>query len=151
MRLSFVLVTVFLLSACTSTFSTLEKGIPRFVGKDITYAIKYLGYPDDEVTVAGKKVYVWRDSFTSTGTVTSYGPQYVTTYAPNGRVASNSITVQENTPVTFSGDCKIRLVTSKEKVVDANFEGNGFGCDKYVDRVRKLIDDTEPKKINPKN
>ena len=141
-----------IISACVAALtlagcagSTVETGIPRFVGKDISYAIKYLGYPDEEVNVAGKKVYVWQDAFSRTGTFTSYRPQYITTYAPNGMVASNSITVQEDTPVTINGECKIRLITSKERVVETALEGNDFGCGKYVDKVQKLIDDTEPK------
>ena len=147
MRLISVLAVVLFLSACAT--ATLDKGIPRFVGKDIGYAIKYLGYPDSEIDIDGKKVYVWQNQFNRTGSVTSYRPQYTTTFTPFGSVSSYS-TVQESTPININGECKIRLITAKGKVVDAEFEGNEFGCEKYSDRVQKLIDDTEPKEIEPK-
>jgi hypothetical protein len=145
MRPSFALIVLLCLSACAT--ATIEKGVPYFIGKDISFAIEYLGYPDEEMNLAGKKVYVWKNSFSHTSSMTVFKPQYTTASTPFGPVSSFT-SVQDEVPISIDGDCRIRLITTNKKVVGAEFEGNEAGCAKYSDRLQRLVDDMKP---NPKD
>lgn len=49
-----------MLAGCAANFiKDMETGLQPFVGKDIHVAIKKLGYPAGEKTIAGDKVFTW--------------------------------------------------------------------------------------------
>lgn len=67
-----------MLSACAT--DTMKDGLPYLVGKPIQNAINYLGYPDDQKTIAGQDIYIWHYEKTFTTTQTVYTPYSGTAY-----------------------------------------------------------------------
>ena len=132
---------ILLLSGCA--MQTLEKALPQFEGKKIDYAINYLGYPDQELDVAGKKVYIWSHESTGSMPITTSKPNYSTSYTPYGAISTYSTTTETNY-VPVSRECKIKLITDKKhKVLSTEFEGNEGGCNGYAKKLKPLVEDIE--------
>lgn len=123
-----------ILAACSGYPNVqIEKEMPNFVGKDLSYAIKYLGYPDRKDSFNGHTVYIWENSGVETGSrlvstpvksVSSIGTStmYTTTY-------QNSVV-----STTHSYSCKIRLIAdSKDRIIDTDLDNEG--CDKVERRI----------------
>lgn len=138
MKAATLIFTTALLSGCA--MQTLEKALPQFEGKKIDYAINYLGYPDQELDVADKKVYVWSHQSTGSMPITTSKPTYNTTYGAFGPITTYGTTSETNY-VPVSRECKIKLITDKKhKVLSTEFEGNESGCNRYADRLEGLVE-----------
>ena len=59
MRLILCFLLAPILSACATSFSLLDRELPILRGQNIEVAINYLGLPNQESTIAGRKVYLW--------------------------------------------------------------------------------------------
>ena len=113
-----VLPMLLLMTACATSFSTLNQALPLLQGQDIQMSMDYLGIPDQEYIIAGKKVYVWGTSRINpfNATSTSYGND-------NRRLR-----------------CTIKMITENEIVQRIEYDGNNGACFKYSDRLKLLLD-----------
>ena len=123
-----------LVTACsTLPYVDLNEEVPQFIGKDISYAIKYLGYPDRKDSFDGRTVYIWEDAGVGSTLTSVRVPSQSTSYTGYGVVTTTSY---QDTFVSqpYSYSCKIRLFTdSRKKVVDTDLDNDG--CSKYSDRM----------------
>lgn len=142
-RIAFVnLVAILLLCGCA--FETLDKGLPLLQGKKIDTAISYLGLPDNQMTVAGKNVYVWSNSFTQTSItpVTSYSN--ASAYGTGGYATAYGTTTTY-VPQTAQYSCTIKAVVDKKDIIEGlEYSGNEGGCGTFVDPVKRIISDFGP-------
>jgi len=114
-----------------STFEDISKGLDHLVGRDINKAISILGYPDDERVIAGKTIYFWRNSRSSTSTIPTYS---TSTGYIGGSKFSASTTGQS--AVTTSLNCEIKIITGKSnKILTWEYNGNLGACRKYSKRL----------------
>lgn len=124
----------FLLAACATSFDTFDRALPILKGQDVKVAIGYLGIPDQEYDIAGKKVYVW----TTTGT--NPFPTAVTT-TTDGTAGTKPF---KATSTTYAYDptplgCKIKMATENGVVTSIEYDGNNGPCFKYSDRLTPLL------------
>ena len=143
-----------ILSACSSVH--LEDGIPYLVGKPISHAINYMGYPDDERTIAGNDVYSWHYERTFTTTRTVYTPYSGTAYGVGGGMSYSGQT-SSVVPEVHNNYCNIRLIVDRRGIVrDWDWQGNYSGCRYYSDTMSKIVEDAQKDQaatvpsINPK-
>lgn len=138
--LSFIASLLFL-SACAT--ATLDEGLPKLQGRHIDTAIKYLGLPDNEQQIAGRKVYVWGHQnngsyirpVTTPTTYTSYSP-YGGSYVTYGR---NTSYVTES----YNYTCTIKVVVNNKDIIQSSeYSGNEGGCQYYADGLNQFIEDT---------
>ena len=116
-------------SACAS--QSLNSGLPHLVGKKIDYAIGYLGHPNSESKIAGKKVYMWGNSRTFTTTQTVSTPISGTAYGLGGGVSYYGRTTSV-VPQVHNYQCTIRLITNDKDIVERwEWNGNEGGCRQY--------------------
>ncbi|MCY0855751.1 hypothetical protein [Cupriavidus sp. D39] len=126
-----------LLTACV-TFGQMDDGLRKLSGRSIDDAISVLGYPDGERDIAGRHLYVWGNSSTSTVLM----PQSQTTY---GNVTSNrgyanySSTSYSSVPVAINQRCEIILeVDYAKRITKWQYQGNLGGCRPYIQRLNEL-------------
>lgn len=135
--LTIAILPVLLTTACMGLpYAEVSKEVPQYVGKDLSYAIKYLGYPDRKDSFNGKTVYVWEDAGVKTRVDTVSTPSYSTSYTGYGSI---STTTHQETPVTrtTSYNCKIRLITdARNKIVETDIDNDG--CDKHGYKIGKV-------------
>lgn len=103
-------------------------------GKPVQAAFAALGYPDQEMTIAGKKVYVWATNYSGSYTVptTSTATTYVGTTPIN-------TTIYGSETQSYNANCKIRVISDGGTIIDWDAEGNEYGCSSYADRLRPLV------------
>lgn len=128
-RLSIVLLCG--LAGCT-TWGQMNDGLASLQGQPLDSAIRVLGYPSGEQTIAGRRLVVW--SSQSTGMM--YMPQTATTrgnvYAP-GAYASYRQTTNYATMVPMHNQCKITMeVDASDIITGYNYDGNMGGCSRYI-------------------
>ena len=109
----FLYVLTMLLSACATSFSTLDEALPALKGKDIEAAIAYLGVPDQKYVVDGREVYVW-----------STEENYASISSP---AAVSRLS------------CKIKISTKDKIVEKTEYDGNNGTCFLYSERLKPLI------------
>ncbi|MDH7975936.1 hypothetical protein QH494_27470 [Sphingomonas sp. AR_OL41] len=114
------------LAGCT-TFSNIDEGMTALVGQPIDAAVDKLGYPTNQVTVGGKKIYTWGRSYISS--IPSLTTSNVNGTV-NGRNYSGTVTTTGSQPVEMY--CTLRFITDQNDViVDYNWAGNLGGCGLY--------------------
>lgn len=123
-----------LLAACATSFDTLDRALPVLKGQNIKVAIEYLGIPDQEYEVAGKKVYVWATSGTNPFPT-------ATTTTTDGAIGTSPI---KATSTTYSYDptplgCKIKAATENEIITRLEYDGNNGPCFNYSNRLKPLL------------
>lgn len=127
-----------ILTGCAS--QRLNDGLPHLVGKNIGYAINYLGYPQSEQTIAGKKVYTWGNSSTFTTTQTVRTPVSGSVYGLGGGASYSGYTTSV-VPQTYNYQCTIRLIANEKDVIERwEWNGNEGGCSSYSDAVKRIAD-----------
>lgn len=143
MRKSVCILLCLMLSACADT---MKEGLPYLVGKPIQNAINYLGYPDDQRTIAGQDVYIWQQQRTSTSLKTVSVPFTGNAYGADGGVnySGEASTV---VPVTRHDSCTIRLFADKKGTVRAFDEDSNGACGHYSDALDQIIADAEKAKL----
>ncbi|WP_157745671.1 hypothetical protein [Thiohalobacter thiocyanaticus] len=123
-----------LLTACAMSFDTFNRALPKLKDKNINVAIDYLGIPDHEYVVAGKKVYVWttseRNPFPTAVTTTTTG---------NAGNQPFNATSTSYIPDPGPLSCTIKMQTEQDIVRRIEYEGNNGTCFKYSDRLKPLI------------
>lgn len=135
-----------MLSACAT--DTMKDGLPYLVGKPIQNAINYLGYPDDQKTIAGQDIYIWHYEKTFTTTQTVYTPYSGTAYGMGGGM-SYSGQASSVVPEVHNNYCNIRLIADKKGIVrHFDGEGNNGGCRHYADSVERIIEDAQKTKLS---
>lgn len=135
MKYTPVLLLGLLLTACATSFDTFDRALPKLKGQNIKVAINYLGIPDQEYEIAGKKVYVW----STTGT--NPFPTAITT-TTDGTAGNKPF---KATSTTYAYDptplgCKVKIATDNEIVTNIEYDGNNGPCFKYSDRLKPLLD-----------
>lgn len=99
------------LTGCATSESIDRAVSARVVGKPIDAAIKHYGYPDQEMTIAGRKLYIWNNSRTAPGAL-----------VPNG--TGGLMALPSNTY-----GCTMRLEVDKDNVVrDFRVSGQMGAC-----------------------
>lgn len=127
-----LLVAAFVLAGCTS-FSVLDKEMPKLVGQPIDVAVSKLGFPNAEQTIMGKKVYTW--STTETGTSIVPTTSYSTAY-----VGTTPISAQTTTYSTqdYTLSCTLRVIVDDKGIVqNFNYTGNNGACFTYSNRLTR--------------
>lgn len=124
-------VAVSALSACT-TFSNMDKGLDALKGRPINEAFATLGMPNDERVIAGRKVYVWGNSF-SMSMPTTQTTNVQGTFGTTPYMGSATTTAWK----TSEYECTIRLfVDENERVETYDYSGNIGGCGSYSSRLK---------------
>ena len=131
-KLSFVALCS-VMTACATSFSTLDKALPQLRGQGISEAVRYLGVPSHEYETVGRKVYVW--------STTDVNPFSGTTTDTRGRIGNTPFTA---TSQTTGGprerlSCTLRIVTLNGVIEDYNYTGNNGACFRYSDRLEPLV------------
>lgn len=136
------------ISAClllvSCAFQTLDKGLPRLTGRNIDFAISYLGIPDFQQEIAGRKVYTWgvSNTFTTVTPVTNYNSGNIYGSAGSARYSG---TTTSYIPQTHNYNCQIKVITDKKnKIINSQYAGNVGGCSAFESRVNALIQATNP-------
>lgn len=120
-----------ILTGCT-TFSTLDKGLATYIGQSPQVAFRDLGFPSGETQIAGKQVFYWGNSFTTSMPQTSSSR---TTGTVGGTPFSANTT--GTTWSTAEYDCDVRLIVGANGLVeDFDWQGNIGGCDAFARRVK---------------
>lgn len=132
-----------LVSGCAGDLERFQQGYPLLKGKNIKEVVAYLGTPDTEQTIMGKKVYEWRN--TSYGVSSSPVMQNATftTYGATGPVTTYGTTMGHVTG-TSEYQCTLKVVTEKNGVIsESTYNGAPGGCSKYGPAIESL---TQPEK-----
>lgn len=130
------------LSACA--FDTLDKGLPRLKGEHIDTAINYLGMPDEEQQIAGRKVYVWGHQNSGSYTTPVTQNHSYTAYGYGGPYTARGTTTSYVTQ-NYNYVCTIKLIVNKKDIIQSSeYEGNEGGCEYFASGISQLIKDTEP-------
>lgn len=128
-RLSIVLLCG--LAGCT-TWGQMDDGLTSLQGQPLDTAVRILGYPSGEQTIAGRRLVVW--SSQSTGMM--YMPQTATTYGTAytaGGYANYNQTTNYATMVPLNNQCKITMeVDGSDIITGYNYDGNMGGCSRYI-------------------
>lgn len=109
----------------------------------VDYAISYLGYPNNEQIIAGRKVYTWGYGNTFTTMQTVRTPFSGSAYGAGGGMYYQGHTTSV-VPQTYNFACTIRLIANQNGLIE-NWEWNGNegGCDYYAGSMSRLIADTQ--------
>lgn len=138
MRFVIALLMCVLLSGCAS--ARLNDGLPHLVGKKIDYAIGYLGYPQSEQTIAGKKVYTWGHSNTFTTMQTVSTPVSGNVHGLGGSAYYSGYATSV-VPQTYNYQCAIRLIANSDNIVERwEWNGNEGGCSSYSAAAKRIAD-----------
>lgn len=132
-----------LVSGCAGNLEKFQQGYPLLKGKYIEEVVAYLGTPDAEQTIMGKKVYEWRN--TSYGVSSSPVTQNTTftTYGATGPVTTFGTTTGYVTG-TSEYQCSLKVVTEKNGIIsESTYSGAPGGCSKYGPAIENL---TQPEK-----
>lgn len=121
------------MSACATSFSTLDKALPRLKGHEISEAVRYLGVPSHEYETVGRRVYVW--------STTDVNPFSGTTTNSRGRIGGTPFTATSQTTGGPSErlTCTLRIVTLNGVIEDYDYTGNNGACFRYSDRLEPLV------------
>jgi hypothetical protein len=121
------------LSSCTS-IDTIRPAMETLKGKKAHTAFEVLGFPDQEQSIAGRRVYVWEMSHQ--GSYITPTTTTATTYVNNQYVTTNVYGTRTN---TYDASCKIRVIAdAANTILDWDAEGNEFGCSYYAEKLRKI-------------
>ncbi len=127
------------LVACT-TFEDIQRGLDDLRGSPISLLINKIGYPNGQMNVAGKKLYIWDSSQTVSYTmpVTTYNTGTVNAYGAYGNsYGTYSGTSTSYVPQTANYRCKITVeVDSNERIVGFSGDGNVGGCQRYASALK---------------
>ncbi|MFB2563658.1 hypothetical protein [Rhizobium sp. IMFF44] len=113
------------------TMDSAKPAMQAMKGKPVSVAIAKLGYPDGQMNIAGKKVYVWSSS--SHGTYTVPTTTSTTTYI-NGMPIYG--TAYGTSTESYDYQCKLKVIASPSDVIESwEWEGNIGGCERYAARL----------------
>ncbi|MEY9584066.1 hypothetical protein [Sinorhizobium fredii] len=123
--------TLIVLAGCT-TMEDLDAGLRDLKGKPYQVAFAKLGFPDNEKTVAGHKVYVWSTSSSGSYSIPKYNT--ATSYV-NGQAIYTNYQTTEN--VSYDYSCEVEVIVDPSgTIAHIKWEGNPGGCEAYAQRVK---------------
>jgi predicted small secreted protein len=94
-----VLVIAVALAGC-SPFDQIGKDLGTLKGKTLADAIKVYGYPQDQKTIAGDTVYIWKNEYAPTS---GYAPCVLRLIAgPDGRIKAGDVNGSNGTCRAFT-------------------------------------------------
>ena len=120
-----------LLSACTSTMDTLNRGMTNLDGQPVQKAFDVFGFPDDEDMIADHVVYSWD----RVGYFRNVIPQTSTISTPQG-----TSTVRYDQSVYDSYFCRLRIITRHDTIMNWDVSSSGGGCSPYAERLKAYYD-----------
>jgi len=138
-----VVLSIVFVTACTTSFSTLDQAIPQLKGKHVDVAIEHLGMPDKKYTIDNKDVYLWSniESHVSASTTPTQ------TYGNIGNTKFSAYTTNFKTQA-YDLRCEIKVVTEKKIIKSFEYSGNNGACFRYSDRLKPLLSsDQENQKL----
>lgn len=143
-KLLFAFTAIFLISACTTSFSTLDQAIPKLKGKHVDVAIEHLGMPDKKYAIDNKDVYLWSniESHISTSTAPTH------TYGNLGN-APFSVYTTNYSSQHYDLRCEIKVVTQKKIIKSFEYSGNNGACFRYSNRLKPLLLTEQGNKPSP--
>ena len=126
------LISLAALSSCV-TMESAKPAMDAMKGKPISAAIDKLGYPDGQMNIAGKKVYVWNTNSTESYLVPDNTT--TTTWVNGSPVHATSYGTRSE---SFELQCKLKVIASEADVIEKwEWEGNVGGCEVYAMRLQK--------------
>ena len=140
--LSGVAFAAFLSGCAVQTFPTLgvlHDGLTGMVGAPVEGLVAKIGYPDNDVTVGGRKVYTWdhRKAFTFTVPETICRDEIV--FHPRGRREVVRVCETQQVDRTVLHFCTIKVeADDAEKITGYTFDGNADGCERFAVFFRNL-------------
>lgn len=129
----FALLAFFALASC-QTFKDVEGGLNYLVGSHIKEAISVIGYPNNELNIAGDKVYVWQSSNSGSYTLPNHSTN-------TGYIGSTPFSYTEKTYETYqyNNNCEIRIITDQSDIIETwEYKGNQGGCTYYSKALANL-------------
>ncbi len=117
--------------------------LPVFHGKNIDYAISYLGVPDRQYQIDGNSVYEWDNSYAHT----YQRPRANMGFgigSGGGYGAGIGFPLGGYETETYRQACKIKLITRNRIVQGSEFSGDDNGCALYAKRLKPLTDTIRP-------
>lgn len=111
-------------SGCV-TMESAKPAMDALKGQPVSAAIAKLGYPDGQMSIAGKNVYVWNNQDSGSYTMPTYNT--ATTWVNGTPVYT---TIQGSRTTSYDYQCKLRVIASKSDIVEGfEWEGDLEGCE----------------------
>jgi len=122
-----------LLASCA--WDIIDDHMEELQGQDIGRAMAKLGYPHSEITVGGRKHYVWHRREVGSYRMPRYETKPVTSYGPSGTTFEiQRTTTYEHIPYDY--ECTLRIfVDDQERIVSWKVAGNQGACWTYASRL----------------
>jgi hypothetical protein len=127
------------LSGCATSFDTMDKALPSLVGQDISVAAQYLGMPNFQTELMGKRAYVWDNR--------ELMPNFVQTNTNVSGMIGSTPFYGSGTGMSYGGStqlsCSLRLFTYMDDTIIRTFDynGNNGACMAFSSRLKALIDE----------
>lgn len=136
---------VLVIAACS--VPAVRQTLPVFNGKDIDYAMSWLGVPDKQYPINDTVIYEWDNSYAHTYT----RPRSTIGFGGYGGSGGGFGTgVGIGFPLggyeteTYRQQCKIKLITKKKIVIGHEMTGDDNGCALYAKRLKGLTETVRP-------
>lgn len=139
------------LSACAvppdTTFSDLKAALVLQQGQPIQSMVEHLGYPQNERTVIGQKIYTWERTRQITYTVPDSAYTSGTIVTRDGRIGRFSGFTDTYRSRTDQLHCKLEVfVDAADRIQNTTWNGNTGGCRYYANALPKpAAPATQPK------
>lgn len=135
MKTAISVVALLSLAGCVS-WSQFDDGLNALVGRPISAAFGKIGYPNNEQTIAGRKIYRWGSS--SQGMITM--PTQTTTTGSVGNGLGYrpfTATTYGSAMIPVSYQCTLALsVNSQEIITGYSYDGELGGCEPYINALK---------------
>lgn len=117
------------LGACTS-FDAMKDNWPKLKGRPIEEAVRRFGYPQQEQTILGDKVYTWHTTRPYVATV----PTPATTVLPGG----GSVTTYGSSSAGVTLQCEVKIATDPAgKIKTMQYDGSNAACMPFAEAMRR--------------
>ena len=119
-----------LLGGCA--WDIIDDRMEELQGQDIGRAMAKLGYPHSEITLGGRKHYVWHERKVGSHRVTRNRTKPVTSYGPSGgAVDFQRTTTYEHIPYDY--ECTLRIfVDERDRIMSWKVAGNQGACSTFA-------------------
>lgn len=108
-----------LVSGCTDPVEILNEKQYNYIGRNSQALFDQMGFPQEERTIAGQKLYIWRYSQPTSNTI----------IVPNTLYSTYVTSLTEN-------NCVIRAFVDDNDIVSAfDMHGDYYGCEQLVNRM----------------
>ncbi len=130
------------LTACT-TFEDIDSGLNQFKGQPVNSLIEVLGFPDDERSIAGRRIIIWNtnENFTIQTPITSYGSGTLNTFGQGGYAYGNyQSRTTSYVPTNVNYNCTLLVeINRKNRILGHSIEGNIGGCERYASALKPFV------------